>query len=87
MFFDCFNFRLDSLSNSYLPKKPFSKFRITKSKSGKDQPPGPDVNSSFCSVAVRKQDNVCEYYRQYVGQQLQDQIDKIIENFEIKVKQ
>lgn len=54
-----------------------------------------DVFLTNDSVAVRKQHNdgnrhkhnVCEYYRQYVGQQLQEQIDEIVEDFELKVSQ
>lgn len=54
-----------------------------------------DVFLTNDSVAVRKQHNdgnrhkhnVCEYYRQYVGQQLQEEIDEIVEQFELKVTQ
>lgn len=54
-----------------------------------------DVFLTNDSVAVRKQHNdgnrhkynVCEYYRQYVGQQLQEQIDEIVSQFEHKVSQ
>lgn len=54
-----------------------------------------DVFLTNDSVAVRKQHNdgnrhkfnVCEYYRQYVGQQLQKQIDEIVAQFELKVSQ
>ncbi|CAN8076820.1 unnamed protein product [Agarophyton chilense] len=52
-----------------------------------------DVFLTNDSVAVRKQHNegnrhkfnVCEYYRQYIGEQLQNQIDDIVQQFEIKV--
>lgn len=52
-----------------------------------------DVFLTNDSVAVRKQHNdgnrhkynVCEYYRQYVGQKLQEQIDDIVDQFEDKV--
>lgn len=52
-----------------------------------------DVFLTNDSVAVRKQHNegnrhkynVCEYYRQYVGQQLQQQIDDIVAQFELDV--
>lgn len=52
-----------------------------------------DVFLTNDSVAVRKQHNegnrhkynVCEYYRQYIGRMLQEQIDDIVEDFEIKV--
>lgn len=54
-----------------------------------------DVFLTNDSVAVRKQHNdgnrhkynVCEYYRQYVGQQLQEQIDEIVTQFQLKVAQ
>lgn len=52
-----------------------------------------DVFLTNDSVAVRKQHNdgnrhkynVCEYYRNYMGQQLQERIDDIVQQFEIKV--
>lgn len=52
-----------------------------------------DVFLTNDSVAVRKQHNdgnrhkynVCEYYRQYIGNKLQEQIDLIVERFELKV--
>ncbi|CDF33300.1 Similar to putative C-type U1 snRNP [Chondrus crispus] len=52
-----------------------------------------DVFLTNDSVAVRKQHNdgnrhkynVCEYYRQYIGQQLQEQIDLIVHHFEQRV--
>lgn len=52
-----------------------------------------DVFLTNDSVAVRKQHNegnrhkynVCEYYRQYVGQQLQQQMDDIVAQFELDV--
>lgn len=52
-----------------------------------------DVFLTNDSVAVRKQHNdgnrhkynVCEYYRQYIGQQLQEKIDLIVQNFERRV--
>lgn len=54
-----------------------------------------DVFLTNDSVAVRKQHNdgnrhkynVCEYYRQYIGQKLQHQIDAIVHAFELKVAQ
>lgn len=54
-----------------------------------------DVFLTNDSVAVRKQHNdgnrhkynVCEYYKQYIGQQLQEQIDAIVESFELSVAQ
>lgn len=53
-----------------------------------------DVFLTNDSVAVRKQHNdgnrhkhnVCEYYRQYVGQQLQQQIDAVVLQFERNVE-
>lgn len=52
-----------------------------------------DVFLTNDSVAVRKQHNegnrhkynVCEYYRQYMGQKLQEQIDDIVAAFQVKV--
>lgn len=52
-----------------------------------------DVFLTNDSVAVRKQHNdgnrhkynVCEYYQQYIGEQLQKQIDQIVEQFEVKL--
>mmetsp|Transcript_436 Transcript_436/g.1492 ORF Transcript_436/g.1492 Transcript_436/m.1492 type:complete len:145 (+) Transcript_436:297-731(+) len=52
-----------------------------------------DVYLTHDSPAVRKQHNdgnrhkqcVCEYYREYVGQQVQKQIDAIIASFEQRV--
>lgn len=54
-----------------------------------------DVFLTNDSVAVRKQHNegnrhkynVCEYYRQYIGEQLQKQIDDIVASFELRVAQ
>lgn len=54
-----------------------------------------DVFLTNDSVAVRKQHNegnrhkhnVCEYYRQYIGEQLQKQIDDIVASFELRVSQ
>eukprot|EP00188_Purpureofilum_apyrenoidigerum_P001879 Plantae.Rhodophyta-Purpureofilum_apyrenoidigerum.ctg20867.p1 GENE.Plantae.Rhodophyta-Purpureofilum_apyrenoidigerum.ctg20867~~Plantae.Rhodophyta-Purpureofilum_apyrenoidigerum.ctg20867.p1 ORF type:complete len:149 (+),score=25.51 Plantae.Rhodophyta-Purpureofilum_apyrenoidigerum.ctg20867:221-667(+) len=52
-----------------------------------------DVYLTHDSPAVRKQHNdgnrhkqcVCEYYREYVGQQVQKQIDAIVASFEQRV--
>eukprot|EP00171_Calliarthron_tuberculosum_P008803 IDg8803t1 len=54
-----------------------------------------DVFLTHDSVAVRKQhndgnrhkQNVCEYYRQFIGMKTQRLIDEIVANFEIKVMQ
>lgn len=52
-----------------------------------------DVFLTHDSVAVRKQhndgnkhkQNVCEYYRQFIGVKTQKLIDQVVEHFEIKV--
>lgn len=52
-----------------------------------------DVFLTHDSVAVRKQhndgnkhkQNVCEYYRQFIGMKTQKLIDQVVEHFEIKV--
>lgn len=52
-----------------------------------------DVFLTNDSVTVRKQHNdgnrhkynVCEYYRRYAGEKLQEEIDDVVEEFEIKV--
>lgn len=52
-----------------------------------------DVFLTNDSVTVRKQHNegnrhkhnVCEYYRHYIGQKLQEEIDDIVQLFEIRV--